>query len=908
MELKLGNSIYTVDDNMDLYNKYRQYYRQAAIEASKKYCDTYLEISNIEKAMDALISLYSETADKLVKYACKTLFEYGIYDVSTDVFTEKYYDDYFNIESEIEPVCKELYEIARYADELQGNLEKLQSSRGYWEGGGFGLKGAIKGAVTAGALNMASGAVHGIGDFFRSISNDSKVQKRKEQLYNDDETHQLLCDAIYTSCYGIFGGLYEELIVHGVLTDVSFKTKEAMAMFDNAQQFIDDETERNIFFVKCICMDPYESDFYMPFFGKKDKPEGFYEFAKYFGVSDEILLDNFTWTKRSLKKVAEISDSTCECRWTKLDLLFTVERKNRKLTQPHIEKLIELIIKKDGASVEKIDESLNYINSNISNDLSQEQLETVNHIIELLNEKKREYQKKSEYNKICNASAYSTDEAISKINRLIQYSKTYSTDETEKIKEIMLSIALGRSKSKTIEADISKIKQIEIGQYEFVDEIVSALEIKKKIFEYQEKCAYDYLPYIFSPVILDVISQAREGNPLCQLWLIKLLCDNIVIDHLKESAQASNLSRTEKDSFEKICGFISDVICYLFDKPSIYSFDLYMRLRFNSIYCEDEDYFESLEVFKDDEKCLAGVFEYGLLQCRFTDKQEGEKSIEKAALLGYMDAIKYMHKQKIAEDSTDIKKLFYRILADNDSKFKTLYNANSSKHEDRALTTIKSLSRVINNSSLALNGCDCISDLIYDVWNDYYSSDFPNWYNKFGYPNGDFTERMLIKASHLMFKSEAAENFYFAAQTKDSSHTVLITNKNIRWKDSCGDIHCKSFNSDIKKDTNLIFRTNGLEDCVLQECYIVAYFACKDYSSNLPVETLEKMAFCGHPLAICNLLVNKDYSLSDDKKDVWLKQKGLWESKGKHYSVCPNCYNETTKDDLFCPECGNKLN
>ena len=96
MELKLGNSIYTVDDNMDLYNKYRQYYRQAAIEASKKYCDTYLEISNIEKAMDALISLYSETADKLVKYSCKTLFEYGIYDVSADIFTEKYYDNYLN--------------------------------------------------------------------------------------------------------------------------------------------------------------------------------------------------------------------------------------------------------------------------------------------------------------------------------------------------------------------------------------------------------------------------------------------------------------------------------------------------------------------------------------------------------------------------------------------------------------------------------------------------------------------------------------------------------------------------------------------------------------------------------------------------------------------------------------------
>ena len=73
------------------------------------------------------------------------------------------------------------------------------------------------------------------------------------------------------------------------------------------------------------------------------------------------------------------------------------------------------------------------------------------------------------------------------------------------------------------------------------------------------------------------------------------------------------------------------------------------------------------------------------------------------------------------------------------------------------------------------------------------------------------------------------------------------------------------------------------------------------------MKTIEKMAFCGNPLAICNLLSNDKYCLGDDKKDFWNHLKKKWEAQGKYFAVCPNCHEVRTKEDVFCPECGTKI-
>lgn len=68
---------------------------------------------------------------------------------------------------------------------------------------------------------------------------------------------------------------------------------------------------------------------------------------------------------------------------------------------------------------------------------------------------------------------------------------------------------------------------------------------------------------------------------------------------------------------------------------------------------------------------------------------------------------------------------------------------------------------------------------------------------------------------------------------------------------------------------------------------------------------IEPMALCGNPYTICRTLV--DDNTSDDRREVYERKLNGWKRAGKYYAVCPNCFNPRGVDDLFCPDCGAKV-
>ena len=84
-------------------------------------------------------------------------------------------------------------------EEAVRQRQKRKESRGRWVGGGFGLGGAIKGAMTAGALNMAGGAVHGVFNTLGNIADSFAASSAASKIYRNEDTLNTLLSGLYRS-------------------------------------------------------------------------------------------------------------------------------------------------------------------------------------------------------------------------------------------------------------------------------------------------------------------------------------------------------------------------------------------------------------------------------------------------------------------------------------------------------------------------------------------------------------------------------------------------------------------------------------------------------------------------------------------------------------------------------------
>ena len=125
-----------------MYNSLRKLFRHAAVEASQAFArqyDSYGDIDTvIDKAFNDGMALIVGAIDKIVING--VLIRQKIYDVDARRFFVDFYGGkYFHWDKAFEEVQDK-----------------------YWVGVGCGISGALTGAAKAGALNMASGALHGL--------------------------------------------------------------------------------------------------------------------------------------------------------------------------------------------------------------------------------------------------------------------------------------------------------------------------------------------------------------------------------------------------------------------------------------------------------------------------------------------------------------------------------------------------------------------------------------------------------------------------------------------------------------------------------------------------------------------------------------------------------------------------
>lgn len=280
-----------VSEDLELYNFIRLQYQRYAEDAVHQFEARYLSYGGMEGFAEHGEEDGEELISSYVDHAVKVLVErFSVHHIDERVFASKYYvKDYYTWSEAVEKIRDAFMAIKLNAEQLNEYRRMRRESRGRWVGGGFGLEGAVKGAVTAGALNILSGVAHGAfnvaGSIFSAIGNSIKISN----LYKSNDTRSKLRNSMYSSVFGIHKALFDVLRDSGYAddTDIPYLNPErctmAKALANNFSRMEDAKVLENI--ENAFALNPYEEIIYhnlLNRFGDSDNELG--DVARYFGT------------------------------------------------------------------------------------------------------------------------------------------------------------------------------------------------------------------------------------------------------------------------------------------------------------------------------------------------------------------------------------------------------------------------------------------------------------------------------------------------------------------------------------------------------------------------------------------------------------------------------------------------
>lgn len=185
--------------NQQQYNKCHEIKKAMAQSFAQIYAR---EIKSLDDVMEKFQDIYLSLMDALVNVTEEEL--------NVNIKGDRYFrlSDIMvlNNYAKIENVYQQLEEVGEYRSE-QRAYER--SMKGHWTGGGFGLKGAIKGAAMAGVLNMATNAARDFKDGMADARDRELIQSKKREFFNSVDIRALLGEDIVNSCERLFDYIFE---------------------------------------------------------------------------------------------------------------------------------------------------------------------------------------------------------------------------------------------------------------------------------------------------------------------------------------------------------------------------------------------------------------------------------------------------------------------------------------------------------------------------------------------------------------------------------------------------------------------------------------------------------------------------------------------------------------------------
>lgn len=254
-----------------------------------KYLNAYHE-SDLDKIMGRLKLQAEKDIDNTIEAIVKDLYSRNIR-ITAEEFKNRY-DKKYNMDfaSKLKPIEKAISEVQdeKYYRQQQREAEKM--SRGRWQGGGFGVSGAVKGAVTAGLMNMASDSLHSFGDASRANRDQDIINRKLSGIAKSSEYEKIYANAMWSSILDIGQAFLEELMRHKLLvSDLPCNYKEANSVFTTTMEYESDEDKRFAGIIESIGLYPFEKSFYNPIFEQLHESDcDFYEFISFWHIKSYL--------------------------------------------------------------------------------------------------------------------------------------------------------------------------------------------------------------------------------------------------------------------------------------------------------------------------------------------------------------------------------------------------------------------------------------------------------------------------------------------------------------------------------------------------------------------------------------------------------------------------------------------
>lgn len=905
MLLTIGNTSMNTDDNMDMLARIHREFVAAGIAETEMFRKTAKNCSD----MDSLLRLFEKECgnvqNRSTQQACRILFDMKIFDVSNQIFLKKYRTAYMNVDSYIVPVVDALTDILEMDQAYKDRKAIEKANRGHWEGGGFGVAGALKGAVTASAMNLAGSAVHGVFDLASSTMQSAKVSSRKSKIFKDPQTIYFFSIALLKAYMGGFHGVCDELYSHGFSSANEVKPDNAIALSQNTIQYSSDKKQEAELLAKSIFMNPFDVNLYVQFLHRHPKKRGFQNVQQHFGI-DKLLqyqtsLKNEAETKKILMQPAYTIEEKCK---QLAELTRLAEGTDVQAGHP-IYAVLEQISNQCHDDLDKINYAIMQLNGLRGSKYGADIQFTIDSLIM----RKREIEIAEAKIPISRMPENNDEACRAKLDALIQFGEANACDVGEdsfRVLKLYLEKAENLQKIRDLYEDISLFP---ISKISGNSSMKHALSCKMDILQHESDSGCFDAPF-FSPVIFDAIEKARKGNTVCQVWLIHQLCPD---ECLKNSILSSeNRFKISFQYHEKL----EDVILYFFDQPQRYAFDMYMRLRLNLQYESAKSYCKSLMSIIGNANCPAASYDFGryAVALKLHHPSKAIPYIEFAAQCGYAPAWKYLlERYNTYEKSIKFPKWFYEVLGTRtgffqncEEVYKSFYGMYGQEHSFQH--EIEIIFKIIHGE-YAWNGSNLktICLLLQSVWEEMYAHQFCIRKPRIGFMTNDDSRKELkriIKQYKIPLEEECPlMAFCYQEPVHDKTILFVLTDRGGFWNQG-SHLYYVSYQGCADKPYITIpaRRLDMAWPLLIQSFEFIMRSLCMGDISNGHIAN--KQAMCGKPLGISKLLLSDD--IGKEKREILRKIKDQQTGSGKYLDRCPQCFAKLNPGDKYCPDCGRK--
>jgi len=270
-----------ISESMDIFNSYRLKFRELAFTCTDNARKEYdRKVQNLSTFLSFYPKIYQSYLSILIKQSMNILISEGIWTVTEDSFEQQHLAD-FHLGMNDYTTMLESIELT-----LESNRRRMSSITSLipnLSGGGFGLKGAMKGIATATAFNIVrDGAEAGL---LNSVSNINQAQQA--ELFGRIKPDNLF-DCVFTDYWRVFLSLVFLLNKNGknIWYPTNETTQQASNIFQNMSNPNFPQDKLLDVFLDILKINPYNAEYHKFMLSRFGENEETTAIQNYFGYTD----------------------------------------------------------------------------------------------------------------------------------------------------------------------------------------------------------------------------------------------------------------------------------------------------------------------------------------------------------------------------------------------------------------------------------------------------------------------------------------------------------------------------------------------------------------------------------------------------------------------------------------------